>query len=395
MKKRLALAAAFAFSIIPFTSFADHLEPDESEIKKVENLLAPSRQIMTSSVKTFSDDILIAAFTVGNYVIEPGANLIGASLRNADLSGANLRNADLSGADLRNADLSGADLRNANLYIAKLSDADLSGADLTNANFFNADLDGAELSDVKLSGADLRNTDLSGANLSGVDLSNANLNRAILTLADLSGANLDGVNLISANVTRADLSGASLRNARLDIADLRVTDLSGADLSGAALRLARFSASTDFSGADLTGISGTDVNGCTSLLPEGWVCGGDPVLSLTYDESLLPPKPLEPEFFTFKPFLVNKKVKVFNNSLPYQIECFDEEFLKISLSDNGKFLVQLDEKNKYDGFDFKKAGKKFKKTYKKCSLPTTQPDGSPWPTTQPVNPNPNQFPINF
>ena len=34
MKKRLALAAAFAFSIIPFTSFADNLEPDESEIKK-------------------------------------------------------------------------------------------------------------------------------------------------------------------------------------------------------------------------------------------------------------------------------------------------------------------------------------------------------------------------
>ena len=34
MKKRLALAAAFAFSVIPFTSFADHLEPDENQIKK-------------------------------------------------------------------------------------------------------------------------------------------------------------------------------------------------------------------------------------------------------------------------------------------------------------------------------------------------------------------------
>ena len=37
MKKRLALAVAFAFSIIPFTSFADHLEPDENQIKKVES----------------------------------------------------------------------------------------------------------------------------------------------------------------------------------------------------------------------------------------------------------------------------------------------------------------------------------------------------------------------
>ena len=38
MKKRLALAAAFAFSIIPFTSLAHHLEPDESEIKPGGNL---------------------------------------------------------------------------------------------------------------------------------------------------------------------------------------------------------------------------------------------------------------------------------------------------------------------------------------------------------------------
>ena len=32
MKKRLALAAAFAFSISPITSFAKHLEPNEVEI---------------------------------------------------------------------------------------------------------------------------------------------------------------------------------------------------------------------------------------------------------------------------------------------------------------------------------------------------------------------------
>jgi hypothetical protein len=56
----------------------------------------------------------------------PGADLIGAALRDADLIGANLRGAyliaaDLSGANLRGADLIGADLR----------DADLSGADLS------------------------------------------------------------------------------------------------------------------------------------------------------------------------------------------------------------------------------------------------------------------------
>ena len=56
----------------------------------------------------------------------PGADLVGANLRDADLTGADLRGAyliaaDLTGADLRSADLIGADLR----------DADLSGADLS------------------------------------------------------------------------------------------------------------------------------------------------------------------------------------------------------------------------------------------------------------------------
>ncbi|GAA1347240.1 pentapeptide repeat-containing protein [Arthrobacter roseus] len=65
-----------------------------------------------------------------NRKIKPGADLIGAKLKNADLRGANLRGAyliaaDLHGADLRDADLIGADLR----------DADLGGADLSSSLF--------------------------------------------------------------------------------------------------------------------------------------------------------------------------------------------------------------------------------------------------------------------
>jgi len=44
-----------------------------------------------------------------------GANLTGAHLTGADLRGANLRGAHLTGADLRGANLTGADLRGANL----------------------------------------------------------------------------------------------------------------------------------------------------------------------------------------------------------------------------------------------------------------------------------------
>ena len=61
MKKRLALAAAFAFSIIPFTSFADHLEPHESEIKKGGELVRTNLEDYDLFSNKFSDDILIAS----------------------------------------------------------------------------------------------------------------------------------------------------------------------------------------------------------------------------------------------------------------------------------------------------------------------------------------------
>ena len=87
MKKRLALAAAFAFSVIPFTSFADHLEPDESEIKKGGELVSTKLEGYDLFSNNFSDDILIA-LTVNGYDIEPGALLISADLSGADLRGA-------------------------------------------------------------------------------------------------------------------------------------------------------------------------------------------------------------------------------------------------------------------------------------------------------------------
>ena len=64
MKKRLALAAAFAFSIIPFTSFAHHLEPDESEIKKGGELVSTKLKGYDLFSRNLSDDILIALTAV-------------------------------------------------------------------------------------------------------------------------------------------------------------------------------------------------------------------------------------------------------------------------------------------------------------------------------------------
>ena len=108
MQKRLALAAAFAFSIIPFTSFADHLEPDESEIKKGGELVGTKLEDYDLFSNNFSDDILIANVKRCGYNIAAEANLSNADLSNCDLGGWNLSGADLSGPDLSGTDLSGA-----------------------------------------------------------------------------------------------------------------------------------------------------------------------------------------------------------------------------------------------------------------------------------------------
>tara|TARA_B100000963_G_C22543260_1_gene633233 strand:- start:124 stop:1065 length:942 start_codon:yes stop_codon:yes gene_type:complete len=244
MKKRLALAAAFAFSIIPFTSFADHLEPDESEIKKDGELVRTNLEDYDLFSNKFSDDILIALMANG-YVIETNADLSGADLRGVDLVGetifrvnlsdADLRNAKLSRTDMRYSNFSGADLRGTDLRVAKLNDADFSGANLDkttrfdkNTDFNRANLSGADLSGRGMIGFKFSRTNLSGADLEGTNLSDADLRVTNLSNADLSGANLSGARFDNTNLSGADLSGADLSGA-----DLRELNLNGANLNGA------------------------------------------------------------------------------------------------------------------------------------------------------------------
>ena len=80
MKKALAIAGILALSISPTASFADHLEPKESEIRAGGNL--------------------------------SHTNLRDANLRSAILTVADLSGADLSGADLSRANLSGVTATN-------------------------------------------------------------------------------------------------------------------------------------------------------------------------------------------------------------------------------------------------------------------------------------------
>ena len=146
MRKALVIAGILALSIKPTASLADHLEPEESEMRS-------------------------------------GGILFHTNLRGRNLSGADLSDTNLNATDLSGTDLSGANLSKARLKISNLSGADLSNANLSRANTYAADLSGANLS-----GANLDSARLDNANFSGADLSNANLNAA-----DLSGANLSGI----------------------------------------------------------------------------------------------------------------------------------------------------------------------------------------------------------
>ena len=157
MKKRLALAAAFAFSIIPFTSFADHLK-----IKDNNALI----ELMISGDLSHRDleGMPLDTYYRQGYFIGSGANLSNTNLKDADLEGLNLIDADLS-----NANLQYTNLADTNLTGADLSGATLVGTILTNANLSNATLNTLITSNNDLSNVDLTGADLSDAMLFGLD----------------------------------------------------------------------------------------------------------------------------------------------------------------------------------------------------------------------------------
>jgi uncharacterized protein YjbI with pentapeptide repeats len=137
-----------------------------------------------------------------------GANLIRASLAEADLQGMNFYMAQLTRANLRGANLVGAEF----------GGADLRGADLSGARLGESILYRANLKDANLRGARLCNADLRGANLNGADLSEADFGVADLSAADLSGANLCGAKLmgtrlVASNFQEADLTGCQIYGA--------------------------------------------------------------------------------------------------------------------------------------------------------------------------------------
>ncbi|MCK9363523.1 MAG: pentapeptide repeat-containing protein [Syntrophales bacterium] len=177
-----------------------------------------------------------------------GANLAGANLAGADLSGADLAGTILSRANLKGAKLISASLEGANLYAADLTQADLggailNGADLHEAFLANTNLQRASMYKANLTQAYLPGANLDASNLQEANLSYTNLSKAILTSANMKWAYMPYANLSQANLKHAELDGINLANADLSGTVLEMdgtngyegVNLSGARLTGATI----------------------------------------------------------------------------------------------------------------------------------------------------------------
>ena len=88
MKKALAIAGILALSITPTVSFADHLEPNESEIRS----------------QTYLEHVNLRGRNLS------GRSLFGSFFLSVNLSGANLSGAEMGMSQIEDTDLSRANL---------------------------------------------------------------------------------------------------------------------------------------------------------------------------------------------------------------------------------------------------------------------------------------------
>jgi uncharacterized protein YjbI with pentapeptide repeats len=204
-----------------------------------ENLLSPPFRNVAIWQKTIHgfrpqanySSLILAA----NATIEPGTNLSGSNLKQADMTSVlfprvRLDGADLSGATLDKAKMLGASLNGANLGMTKSSYVDLSAASLSEDEELNgASFDGAELSDASFWGAHA-----SGASFWGATLFRADFRQADLQGADFSFALLQDTLFDGADLTGADFSLANFTYLSDEQRDALLSQLKrqGAELDG-------------------------------------------------------------------------------------------------------------------------------------------------------------------
>jgi len=161
---------------IPAAEEATSVAEEPTPVKR--NLQGTTQEGHTPVAKAGTPDVQAFPSQIGDCILEPNTDCLGADLRGAALGfrsfsfgagiriklmGANFQDADFTGADLFNADFTSADLRRANLTDAEVAGANLYQADLRGANLTGADLSFADLEEAQLDGAIFCNTTMPDA----------------------------------------------------------------------------------------------------------------------------------------------------------------------------------------------------------------------------------------
>ena len=195
MKKRLALAAAFAFSIIPFTSVADHLEPDEDEITTSGHSVRADLKGYEQSIFDLSDEKLIAGGPCfGQWGLNSGNPPVRLYEAAEILSGLNLKDTSwvcthIEGAVIRDL---------------------FKGTNLSRSLWDRVFMIGVDMRGTDLSGATIRDTIWQTNRFSNADLSDVNIRDSEINNSNFTGANLSGATMINVNLSVYNLTGAYL-----------------------------------------------------------------------------------------------------------------------------------------------------------------------------------------
>jgi uncharacterized protein YjbI with pentapeptide repeats len=195
-----------------------------------------------------------------------GRDLSQLDLHDVVLANAKLDSADLSGTNLTNVELTGASLLAANL--AGTVTGHLPSCPGTITNTWKCAYNPAEnLYLLAAPGVDLSNITIE-VDLSGLDLSNGLFANTTFHLEPMNG-----VNLTSAKLTGASFLGLDASNATLALADLSFATVPGSKFVNADLHSANvthiFVDTSDFTGANLTGVTGSSAYWSDTICPSG------------------------------------------------------------------------------------------------------------------------------
>ena len=168
--------------------------------------------------------------------------------------------ADFSGLDLSGMDLSGKDLSYAKMEKVFLRQANFKGANLSHANFWGAYLHNSNLTGAVLDGTFFINTDLTLAKLDECKGERTRFTFSCMWECTIKNAHLKKADFFEAKVCDCGFDNSDLEEACFAAADFDNASFAGTNLRNADFNYAKRTYWSDFTNADMTGLSTADVD---------------------------------------------------------------------------------------------------------------------------------------